>query len=151
MTLKVADLMQKSLKWTRKEKIRQLTEAKAHIAEFGGPIPNTTTQQQQQLVDVPNTVTDLKDLFHTFDPDENGYIDATEFADAMAFLGHPFANEKQAKRAFERLDKKKTGRVTEKDFVNWWHDNSNDELRIKLGEKYKFTGTGKQSRGIVFG
>ena len=132
---KVADLMQQSLGWTRWERKRQLEDAKKFLSLFGGPVPNKVDATSEVV-----TVSDVKELFRTFDHSENGYIDLTDFKDVTMMLGFPFDNDKHALRAFKRLDTNNDGRVSEADFVNWWQKSSRDELRQKLDKKVCVSG-----------
>ena len=128
---KVADLMQKALGWSRREKKRQLEEAKKYLSTFGGPVPNKLDESSALV-----TLTDVGNLFKTFDQTENGTIDLTDFKDATTILGLPFPTDKAALAAFKKLDKDNDGRVTEDEFMEWWvkHD-PRDEFRRKLGKQ----------------
>ena len=105
---KVADLMAQHLGWSRSEKKRQLAQAQAAIAEFGGPIPHTDkiTDDDQR-----SAITDLPSLFKTFDLDQNGYLDFQEMKMVAAKLGLPFESEKEAEETFRTngRGRKRTG------------------------------------------
>jgi glycerol-3-phosphate dehydrogenase len=148
---RVADLMAKSMGWSKRERNRQLKEAEEHLATFGGPYPNKGAVKLDT-----STVTDLVDLFRTFDADGTGYIDLAELKDVVKMLGFPFESEKEAERTFKQIDKNGDGKITEDEFVAWWHDDrKKSKLRAKLGEQFKFSadklGTGPKSRGVGFG
>jgi len=126
----VADLMAKSLGWSRREKKRQLQEAIDLIHTFGGPYPNS---EEDRAFSHISTVGDVRDLFQTFDAMETGYIDLTEFKDAATMLG---LSDAEATRTFRKIDKKKNGRIDEDEFVEWWNDRRSDKLKVKLGEHF---------------
>lgn len=151
---KVAELMAQHLGWSRSEKKRQLAQAQAAIAEFGGPIPHTdqlTTKDDHRLA-----ITDLSTLFQTFDLDQNGYLDFQEMKMVAAKLGLPFESEKEAAETFRKMDIEENGRVREEAFALWWNNTGrNDKLRQKLENQFKFSteklGKGPKSRGTMFG
>jgi len=150
---KVADLMAQHLGWSRSEKKRQLADAQAAIAEFGGPIPHTDkiTDDDQR-----SAITDLPSLFQTFDLDQNGYLDFQEMKMVARKLGLPFESEKEAEETFRRMDVEENGRVREEAFALWWNNTGrNDKLRKKLEDQFKFSteklGKGPKSRGTMFG
>lgn len=64
---KVADLMAKAMKWSKRERNRQLDTALKCLNEFGGPVPlkNAATISA-------HTIADLHALFETFDANQNG-------------------------------------------------------------------------------
>jgi len=126
---RVADLMASALGWSRGEKNRQLKEATDYISSFGGPYPKDGST-------VVGTVSDVRDLFYMFDSAGNGYIDLAELKGAAHMLGFPFKNDDEAKKTFNKIDKDKDGRITEDEFVEWWHGKSGDKLRKNLGEKF---------------
>jgi len=129
---RVADLMAETLGWSKKEKKRQLQEAIDFIQTFGGPIPN---QHSKTWVDNISTVSDVRDLFHTFDVSENGYIDVTEFQDvATKILGQ---SKEEAAKTFTKIDTKKKGKIYEEEFVAWWNDRRrHDKLKSKIAEHF---------------
>mmetsp|Transcript_9046 Transcript_9046/g.12527 ORF Transcript_9046/g.12527 Transcript_9046/m.12527 type:complete len:756 (-) Transcript_9046:425-2692(-) len=148
---KVAELMAKSLGWSKAEKNRQLAEAVEALSEFGGPIPQKEGSKLSAA-----TITDIRSLFHVFDQDQNGFIDFEEMKLMAKELGSPFESEKEALKTFKRMDVDNTGRIYEERFVEWWHDTGRDDkLRKDLGESFKFSADklkrGTKSRGAMFG
>lgn len=124
---KVADLMAKSMKWSRRERDQQLREAEELIATFGGPYPN-----KKEL----GTVNDLHDLFKTIDVSGNGYIDLEELKGMVKMLGFPFKDNDEALQAFKKIDANANGKITYDEFVQWWNDRKHDKLRAQLGEQF---------------
>lgn len=148
---KVADLMAKSLGWSKVERNRQLADAQQAIAEFGGPIPHKEGCKLSAA-----TVTDIRALFEIFDRDRNGYIDFEEMKTMAKALGSPFKDEKEALKTYKRMDVDDNGRICEEDFVQWWHSaGRDDKLRKILGNQFKFSADklekGAKSRGVMFG
>ena len=128
---KVAELMAKSLGWSRREKKRQLKEAEEYIQTFGGAYPNKAEDRLSSIA----TVSDVQDLFHTFDVGDTGYIDLTEFKDVAKMAG---LSEDEAVRTFQKIDKKNNnnGKITEDAFMSWWNERSRDKLKTKLGQHF---------------
>lgn len=148
---KVADLMGKTLGWSKSETKRQLDEALVYISEFGGPIPKKEGTKLSAA-----TVTDLRALFEQFDIDKNGFIDYQEMKTMAKELGSPFESEEEAQQTFKRMDVDKNGRVYEERFVQWWNETGpDDKLRKELGDQFKFSADklqdGAGSRGVAFG
>lgn len=147
---KVADLMAKSLGWSKKERNRQLAEAQKALGEFGGPVP----LRGGSKISV-HLLADLHSLFEAFDTDGNGYVDFEELKTMAGQMGTPFKSEAEAKKTFESMDTNSDGRVTEEEFVTWWHKKERSVLRKSLGEKVGFNsdklGKGAKSRGVMFG
>mmetsp|Transcript_7499 Transcript_7499/g.13508 ORF Transcript_7499/g.13508 Transcript_7499/m.13508 type:complete len:540 (-) Transcript_7499:210-1829(-) len=142
---RVADLMAKEMRWSKKERNRQLKEAQDLLETFGGPYPSEFSE----------TVTDVRDLFEALDNDKSGYIDFTEFCDCVKSMGVPFKDDKEAMRAFSNIDTSRKGKITLDEFVTWWETDSDQKLKASLGEKFKFSagklGEGPESRGAAFG
>jgi glycerol-3-phosphate dehydrogenase len=126
---RVADLMAKSLGWSRKERNRHLKEAEELIQTFGGAYPNRAEDRLSFI----STVSDVRDLFQTFDVGDTGYIDLTEFKDVAKMLG---LSDDEASRTFKKIDKNKNGKITEDEFIDWWNHRSRDKLKVKLGEHF---------------
>lgn len=147
---KVADLMAKSLGWSRRERNRQLAEAQKALAQFGGSVP-----LQDGCKISAHTLSDLHALFEAFDRDGNGYVDYEEMKIMATQLGAPFKSEKEAMTTFKAMDADKNGRVNEDEFVTWWHNKEHDKLRKDLGKTVGFSsdklGKGPKSRGVMFG
>eukprot|EP00593_Proboscia_inermis_P000975 CAMPEP_0171296668 /NCGR_PEP_ID=MMETSP0816-20121228/5373_1 /TAXON_ID=420281 /ORGANISM="Proboscia inermis, Strain CCAP1064/1" /LENGTH=74 /DNA_ID=CAMNT_0011770309 /DNA_START=3 /DNA_END=227 /DNA_ORIENTATION=- len=70
-------------------------------------------------------------------------------------LGFPFKSSDEASATFRHMDNNGNGRITESEFIAWWVNEKDDELRKKLGEQFKFSGdklgNGSGSRGVMFG
>ena len=64
---KVADLMAKAMRWSKRERNRQLDHALKALAEFGGPVP-----LKDSATISAHTIADLHALFETFDANQNG-------------------------------------------------------------------------------
>ena len=85
------------------------------------------------------------------DTDATGYLDLKEFKIGASRLGLPFATTEEAEREFAKLDSGK-GRVTEDDFIRWFQEHHNDELRKKMLSKFKPRyDKVKKSSGVLFG
>ena len=147
---KVADLMAKDLKWSRRERNRQLQEAEDLLNTFGGPYPNKEAVEQNM-----KSIHDVRSLFRAMDHNESGYIDFAEFKGVVASLGFPFKNDKQAMRSFKKIDSHADGKITEEEFLSWWKSKKADKLKSNLGDKFKLShdklGEGAESRGAAFG
>jgi glycerol-3-phosphate dehydrogenase len=147
---RVADLMAQALGWSNKEKKRQLASALEGLAVFGGPIPQKMGSELSAT-----TITDLRSLFAKFDTDGNGTMDIKEMMQMAEALGFPFKSSDEASATFRHMDKDGNGRITENEFVRWWHEEKDDDLRKKLGDQFKFSveklGDGSGSRGVLFG
>jgi len=131
---KVAELMAKELKWSRRETRRQLQEALNVLNKFGGTIPHPSyieaTEKEAKTV---------KEVFERMDLGKNGYIDLTEFGDCCKALGIPFKSTQDAKKVFDSIDTKRNGKIDETEFVEWWNKSGDKNLKAKLSEKFKFT------------
>jgi glycerol-3-phosphate dehydrogenase len=147
---KVADLMAKELKWSRRERNEQLQEAEELLQTFGGPYPNKEAMDQSI-----QSVNDVRSLFRTMDHDGSGYIDFAEFKECCASLGFPFKNDRLAMRSFKKIDSKADGKITEDEFIGWWQSKKGDKLKSNLNDKFKLShdklGKGPESRGAAFG
>lgn len=126
---RVADLMAEALGWSRREKKRQLAEAIEYISQFGGSLPADGAF-------AVGTVSDVRDLFHTFDLGGHGYIDAIDLRNAAKMLGFPFQSKSEAERTFKNINKNKDGKITEDEFVAWWNSTTQDRLKKNIGEKF---------------
>lgn len=146
---RVADLMAAEMKWSRKEKKQQLQRALDTIKSFGGPYPTKDLVERKF-----QSIHDVRELFHSMDHAGNGYVDFIEFKGCLDALGIPFANDKEALKAFSKLDHDNNGRVYENDFVQWWEKTSRgDTLKSNLSEKLKLSADklGNKARGVGFG
>jgi hypothetical protein len=139
--------MAKELKWSWREKARQLKEAQETIKTFGGPFPVKGVVEQKF-----STIQDVRDLFRSMDHAGNDYIDFVEFKGCLEALGIPFPNDKAAMKQFKKLDKDSNGKIYEEEFISWWQGSSSDKLKKNLGEKVKLSADklGKGS-GVAFG
>jgi glycerol-3-phosphate dehydrogenase len=144
---KVADLMADVLGWSQEEKEKEVKDAKNLIATFGGPVPNN----------VMNSVHNVRDLFQSFDVDKSGFIDFGELKLCMKFLGSPFSSDEDASKAFKEIDTNGDGKISVEEFIEWWNNPKNEELRLKvdLQDKYGFStdklGKGAENSGAAFG
>jgi len=149
---KVADLMAVELGWSRAEKKRQLKQAVDVLNTFGGPKPDMAAVEAE-LKRSGKEVKTVQQVFANMDLGKTGYIDLTEFRDCCEMLGIPFKSDKDAKKAFDRVDANGNGKIDENEFVNWWK--KDDRLKDKLANKFKFAvdkaGSGPESRGAAFG
>eukprot|EP00588_Corethron_pennatum_P007367 CAMPEP_0194286946 /NCGR_PEP_ID=MMETSP0169-20130528/33648_1 /TAXON_ID=218684 /ORGANISM="Corethron pennatum, Strain L29A3" /LENGTH=750 /DNA_ID=CAMNT_0039033497 /DNA_START=37 /DNA_END=2289 /DNA_ORIENTATION=+ len=146
---RVAEIMQKALGWSKLEKNRQLQEAEEYLAQFGGP------NMSKDAIYSAATITDIQDMFKTFDQKQTGYIDFDEMLLMAKKLGFPMT-KMQAEKQFKSMDLDGNNKITEKEFITWWHEaGPDDELRKNLGNKFQSNveklGTGSDSRGIMFG
>lgn len=66
----------------------------------------------------------------------NGYIDLVDLKHAATMLGFPFANDSEARRAFERINTHHDGKITEDEFVAWWNSTTRDKLKRNIGERF---------------
>jgi len=147
---RVAQIMGKTLKWSKKEEKKQLEDAMEYLSQFGGPIAATDDVKLSLA-----TVTDIKEIFQAFDQDNNGYIDLTEMKLLANKLGFSFSDE-EAKKTFDAIDLDGDGRVTEEEFTIWWNTaGPDDEFRAAFGNQHKLSseklGSGSESRGVMFG
>ena len=148
---RVAQIMGKTLKWSKNEEKKQLEDAMEYLSQFGGPIAATDDVKLSLA-----TVSDIKDIFEAFDQDNNGYIDLMEMKLLAKKLGFEFTEE-QAKKTFDKIDLDGDGRVTEEEFTIWWNTaGPDDKFRAAFGKKYhlsseKLGSGGSDSRGVMFG
>ena len=82
---RVAELMAQHLKWDKKEKERQIKDAKQYIGYFGGPVANKANAKMRQA-----TVTDLHEVFAELDKPGSGYMDI----DGVSAQAHPLGARK---------------------------------------------------------
>lgn len=82
------------------------------------------------------TISDVRDLFHTFDMTKNGYIDIVDLKEAAAMLGIPFSSDAETKKTFEHIDTNGDGKITEDEFVSWWNSTTKDKLKKDIGELF---------------
>jgi len=85
---------------------------------------------------VNRTISDVRDLFHTFDMAGHGYIDLIDLKNAATMLGAPFTNDAEARRIFERINTHHDGKITEDEFVAWWNSTTRDKLKKNIGERF---------------
>ena len=128
---RVADLMAKSLGWSRREKKRQLQEAEEMIHTFGGSYPNHV---DDKLLSSISTVSDVRDLFHSLDVGDTGNIDIAKFEQVAKQIG---MSDKEAARTFASVDKHKQGKLTKEEFTQWWNSHLRDSKpKSKLGHNF---------------
>jgi len=113
---RVAELMAQHLKWDKKEKERQIKDAKQYIGYFGGPVANKANAKMRQA-----TVTDLHEVFAELDKPGSGYMDIDGLNTASIKLGFPFRNNAELKEKFAEIDINGKGRITELEFTEWWN------------------------------
>jgi Ca2+-binding EF-hand superfamily protein len=83
-----------------------------------------------------STISDVRDLFHTFDLTGNGYIDLVDLKNAATMLGIPFANDHEARKIFQLINTHDDGKITEDEFVAWWNSTTRDNLKKNIGERF---------------
>jgi glycerol-3-phosphate dehydrogenase len=141
---RIADLMAKSLGWSKKRKKEELGRALEAIGNFGGPIPKSQKQ----------SIHTMEDLFHSFDVNKSGYISYDELRLCMKHFGIPFNSEKEALTAFNAIDKNGDGKIDYNEFMRWWKRLKRRETRT-LSDVYRLSsdklGSGSDSRGAAFG
>ena len=142
---RVAELMSKSMGWSKKRKNEELEKAMEAIGNFGGPIPNTHTHS------LPHS---MEDLFRSFDVNKSGYISYDELRLCMKHFGMPFRSEEEALKAFKAIDKKNDGKIDFEEFMQWWKRLRRRETRT-MSDVYRLSsdkrGSGSDSSGAAFG
>jgi len=113
---RVAELMAQHLKWSKKEKLRQVKLAEDYLGQFGGPVADKKGAKLKQA-----TVTDLHEVFIGQDKAASGYMDVKQLNAASIQLGFPFRNDKHLKDKFAEIDTNSKGRISELEFVEWWN------------------------------
>jgi len=113
---RVAELMAQHLKWSKKEKIRQVKLAEDYLGQFGGPVSDKKGAKLRQA-----TATDLHEVFAGQDKAMSGFIDVKQLNAASIQLGFPFRNDKDLKTIFSEIDTNQKGRISELEFVEWWN------------------------------
>jgi glycerol-3-phosphate dehydrogenase len=142
---RVADLMAKQLGWSWREKNRQLQHTLDVLATFGGPIPNRAAAELELFQEVKS----VREVFEKMDLGNTGYVDLTEFKDCCTMLGMPFKNHREAKRAFNYIDRNHAGKIDEAEFVAWWK--KGDRLQGQIASKLRFRATKERAAGAAFG
>merc|ERR1719409_2225693 len=112
MIPRVADIMAKEMKWSKKEKEAQIKEAKEYIGAFGGPVADKTGAKLRSA-----TFTDLHEVFAKLDTDKNGYLDEAELNQAAIKLGFPFSSKAELMAKFREIDTNGNGRISETEFI----------------------------------
>ena len=142
---KVADLMGKALKWSKKRKKEELRSALEVIGSFGGPVPKSQKDESFQTIE---------DLFRSFAVNEAGLIGYDELKLVVKHWGAPFKSEEEALAAFKSIDKKGDGKIDLDEFLAWWGRLKRRETRT-LSDIYRISndklGSGSDSRGAAFG
>lgn len=165
---RATQLMADALGWTDEEASEQLTDALAHLAEFGGPFPKEGEPLRTHFPD-------LHELFDRLDRDHNGYIDAHEMENAAAalsadsadvgskeelrqlflrFSGAASANLKQVGAEHSDDEHSDAEHIDRAQFVEFWQQNLHrDEALQRIAKEFKATvgSLGKNSSGIIFG
>lgn len=118
----VANLMQLSLGWSRREKARQIKEAVAYVSSFGGPVPN-----QDGMVNT-TTLVDVRELL-------SDSLTLNDFVMTAIRLGIELDSPAVV---FDVLQK--DGKVSPEDFVEWWKKQdktSRQALGLEISEQLK--------------
>merc|ERR1719230_326913 len=131
---RTVEVMGDCLGWSSKERKRQQALAEDYIGQFGGPVADKKNAQLRA-----RTYTDLTDIFSAVDKANTGYIDEAELSQAMVKLGFPFKDKEDAKATFTGIDKDGTGRITQKEFIEWWNKTSFDDFSRKLHKQLTMT------------
>lgn len=141
---RVADLMGKTLGWSKMRKKEELERALEIIGSFGGPVPKTQKE----------SIHTIEDLFHSFDINKSGYIDYDELRLCMKHFGVPFKSEEEALVAFNAIDKNGDGKIDFDEFMRWWTRLKRKETTT-MSDAYRISsdklGSGSDSRGAAFG
>jgi glycerol-3-phosphate dehydrogenase len=122
---RVADLMAKELGWSKRERERQVAEARKYIGDFGGPVADKRNAKLKAA-----TYTDLHDVFVSMDTDGSGMIEVEEFRAAATRLGFPFKSEEELQAKFARISGGKRG-ISEAKFIEWWNGRSSSQGAMK--------------------
>lgn len=144
----VGEIMQRKLGWSDEVRKQQVTDARAYMDHFAGPVPNKEHCQLRAA-----TPTDVRELFDSLDRDGNGYLCEPELKEAAQILGFPFESDEAAAAAFATMDKISDGRVDFDEFQAWWNESDSD-LQRKLGARFEMSAdkikeTG--GSGVMFG
>lgn len=131
---KVADLMQKELGWTKKEKEEQIRVAREYIGAFGGPIADKSKATLQMA-----TFTDLHEVFSEIDTTSSGYLNAAQFDKAAMKLGFPFKNDAELAAKFKDVDTSGNGKVSEAEFIEWWNGRNSEKVMRQLQKSLTLT------------
>jgi glycerol-3-phosphate dehydrogenase len=111
----VADIMAEELHWDTATKQREVAQARALLAEFGGPVPDKAGATLRAA-----TATDLHATFKAIDADGSGFIDATELQQASHALGFKLRGA-ELRVAFAAMDPNGDGKVSFEEFSAWWN------------------------------
>ena len=127
--------MAAELKWSKRERDRQVKLAHEYIGAFGGPIANKKGAMLQAA-----TYTDLHDVFVSIDKDNSGTIDMKEFQDAAGRLGFPVLNQDELRAKFTSIAKgSKT--ISEAQFIDWWNNTNSKKVDDRLRRTMTLTAT----------
>jgi Ca2+-binding EF-hand superfamily protein len=69
--------------------------------------------------DLTSSGNELLDIFQKYDRNRTGYIEQREFARLLEALGQNITDEELA-MAFDMVDTERTGKISWKQFKNWW-------------------------------
>jgi glycerol-3-phosphate dehydrogenase len=131
---RVVEVMGDALGWSKAERKKQTAMAEDYVGQFGGPVADKKGTSLRA-----RTYTDLLDIFTSIDTAGTGYIDEKGVEVAAAKLGFPFKDKADAKAAFLGIDKDGAGRITEREFIEWWNKASTDEFSKKLHKTMTLT------------
>jgi len=133
---RVADLMAKELKWSKKERDAQVRQAFEYIGQFGGPVADKSGAELRAA-----TFTDLHEVFLKVDTDKSGYIDMHELEKASKQMGFPFRSKEHLQKKFAEIDTDGNGRISESEFIEWWNGRHSEKSRRNLQNTLTLTAT----------
>ena len=131
---RVADLMAQELKWSKRERDKQIKAAAAYIGEFGGPIADKSNAKLKMA-----TYTDLREVFRNIDTDGSGYLDEAELDKASIKLGFPFRSKEELHAKFKEIDADGNGRITEAEFIEWWNGRNSEKVNRLMRQTLSLT------------
>jgi hypothetical protein len=70
--------------------------------------------------DLTSTGNELLDIFQRYDRNRTGYIEAAELARLLEALGHDLSEE-ELMIAVDIIDTGRTGKISWREFKNWWN------------------------------
>ena len=70
--------------------------------------------------DLTSTGNEILDIFQKYDRNRTGYIERPEFARLLEALGQEDLTEEDLEIAFDMVDTERTGRISWRQFKNWW-------------------------------
>ena len=126
--------MAQELKWSKRERDKQIKAAAAYIGEFGGPIADKSNAKLKMA-----TYTDLREVFRNIDTDGSGYLDEAELDKASIKLGFPFRSKEELHAKFKEIDADGNGRISESEFIEWWNGRNAEKFEKKLRQQVSMT------------